>query len=269
MTTTSPAGGERQGHRHVSAAIDLGSGSPAEIVLRLAVARTDDVVVLDESLVIDGQALRIDTQADGSAIAFLRTTGRASRVEYAATVAPTRTRHEQRVPEASALILAERLEFTTPSRFCPSDLTAGLASSMFGSVSASDAIDLVAEWVHRHLVYRFFSSQVTTTALDTLGSASGVCRDFANLTICFLRGLGVPARYVAVYAPGLKPQDFHALVEAHDGERWRLVDATRLTDTAEAIRIASGRDSADTPFLAVLSGMAPVVQVTVSAGDPG
>jgi len=41
-------------------------------------------------------------------------------------------------------------------------------------------------------------------------SRRGVCRDFAHVTIALLRAMEIPARMVAVYAPGLSPMDFHA-----------------------------------------------------------
>ena len=116
-----------------------------------------------------------------------------------------------------------------------------------------------------HLSYEFGASTGTTTAADTLLSAAGVCRDFTHLTISLLRGLNIPARYVAAYAPGLEPPDFHALVEAHDGTRWRLFDATGLSDPTFAVRIATGVDSAEVPFMTVLSGDAPVGEMQVSA----
>lgn len=50
---------------------------------------------------------------------------------------------------------------------------------------------------------------------------------------------------VAAYALDLEPQDFHALVEAHDGIAWRLLDATGLAPTTTVARIATGRDATD------------------------
>jgi transglutaminase-like putative cysteine protease len=255
-----PAPGVRAGRTvTIDAAVGLGWGTPAEVVLRLGVARTDDVIVRSESLRIGDQVLEPTVDEHGSSLALITTTGEQSWVAYRAEVELVDR------PTTAALTLRERLEFTAPSRYCPSDSTAGFAAATFGPVSGGAAIDAVANWVHDHTSYQFGSSQVTTTAVDTLASAAGVCRDFAHLTICLLRGLGVPARYVAVYAPGLRPQDFHALVEAHDGERWRFVDATGLADPTWAVRICTGRDGADVPFMASLSGNAPVTDVVVDA----
>ena len=82
----------------------------------------------------------------------------------------------------------------------------------------------------------------------------GVCRDYAHLTITLLRALEIPARLVAVYAPGLSPMDFHAVVEADVDGTWCVVDATRLAPTSSLVRICSGRDAADTAFLSLFGG---------------
>jgi hypothetical protein len=46
--------------------------------------------------------------------------------------------------------------------------------------------------------------------------------------VAALLGHGHPARQAAVYAPGLRPMDFHAVAEALVGGAWRVVDATLL-----------------------------------------
>lgn len=92
-----------------------------------------------------------------------------------------------------------------------------------------------------------------------------MCRDYAHLCVALLRGLGIPARLVAVYAPGLAPMDFHAVAEAWIGDAWRVVDATTLAPRSTLVRIATGRDAADTAFLTVVSGRADLVDVEVTA----
>lgn len=256
--TTTGAASTREGVRvHVEATIDLGDGDPAEIAVRMALARRSDVRIRKESFTIGGEDLEIAVDADGSSVAFVRTTGAPSQIRYGADAIL------RGVPARATSSLRERLEFTTQSRYCPSDLTGGLAGSLFGPLHGAEAIEAVTAWVREHITYLFFSSGASTTAIDSLTAAAGVCRDFAHLTICLLRSLGVPARYVAVYSPDLELQDFHAVVEAHDGEMWRLVDPTGLSDPALALRIATGRDGADTPFFSVLSGFAPVMLVQV------
>ncbi|WP_422678038.1 transglutaminase-like domain-containing protein [Blastococcus brunescens] len=63
----------------------------------------------------------------------------------------------------------------------------------------------MADWVHRRLVYTSGASRPVDTAVDTLLAGQGVCRDYAHLTVTLLRALEIPARLVAVYAPGLSP----------------------------------------------------------------
>jgi len=119
-----------------------------------------------------------------------------------------------------------------------------------------DGVQLVREvstWVHDRLVYASDSTSPTGGAVETLDSGRGVCRDFAHLTAALLRALDVPARLVSVYAPGLVPMDFHAVVEAlveiDDREQWVVVDSTRLAPRRGMVRIATGRDATDTAFL--------------------
>jgi transglutaminase-like putative cysteine protease len=107
------------------------------------------------------------------------------------------------------------------------------------------------------------------TAVDTLLLGQGVCRDYAHLTVTLLRSLEVPARLVAVYAPGLDPMDFHAVAEADVDGTWQVVDATRLAPVGSLVRICSGRDAADTAFLTLLGGVARFESMTVTATVDG
>ncbi len=59
--------------------------------------------------------------------------------------------------------------------------------------------------------------------------------------------------------------DFHAVVEAFVDGRWEVVDATRLAPRAHFVRIATGRDAADTAFLTTVSGTATLESVDVTA----
>jgi len=92
-----------------------------------------------------------------------------------------------------------------------------------------------------------------------------VCRDFAHLVIGLARAVGIPARLVAAYAPGLSPMDFHAVVEAHVDGAWRVFDPTCLAPRQSLLRIATGRDAADTAFADVLSGTATLTTIEVRA----
>jgi transglutaminase-like putative cysteine protease len=92
-----------------------------------------------------------------------------------------------------------------------------------------------------------------------------VCRDYAHLTAMLCRALDIPARVAAVYAPGLFPMDFHLVVETAVDGRWRVWDATRLAPRPSLIRIATGRDAADTALATTLSGFLTVSELQITA----
>jgi transglutaminase-like putative cysteine protease len=96
-------------------------------------------------------------------------------------------------------------------------------------------------------------------------AGKGVCRDYAHLVVALLRAVKVPARLVSVYPPGLSPMDFHAVAEAFVEGQWRVVDATLLAPLQNLVRIATGRDAADTAFLDNHKGTITPNQLTVTA----
>ncbi|WP_233517756.1 transglutaminase-like domain-containing protein [Geodermatophilus marinus] len=97
-------------------------------------------------------------------------------------------------------------EALRPSRYCPSDELEGFATAEFDrGLPRPELVAAVAGWVHDRLTYSAGASRPVDTAVDTLLAGRGVCRDYAHLTATLLRALEVPARLVAVYAPGLDP----------------------------------------------------------------
>lgn len=158
------------------------------------------------------------------------------------------------------------LVYTRPSRYAESDALAPTAHAEFAGIDEPDALlAAVSSWVGTRLAYVPGSSLPTDGATRTLLARKGVCRDYAHLCVALLRGLGIPARVVAVYAPGLSPMDFHAVAEAWIADAWRVVDATALAPRQTLVRIATGRDAADTAFLTIASGRADLVEVEVTA----
>ena len=163
-------------------------------------------------------------------------------VEYEATVLGCRT-------------LRPRCSTSTSSPTCARAATASRTPSPRPRAPSSPAspghelLTAVTLWVWEKLRYVPGSSLPTDGAEQTLLARRGVCRDYAHLVIALLRALDVPARMTSVYAPGLSPMDFHAVAEAHVDGVWWMVDATRLAPRQSMIRIATGRDAADTAFL--------------------
>jgi transglutaminase-like putative cysteine protease len=141
------------------------------------------------------------------------------------------------------------ITYLRPSRYAQSDSLTPFARSEFGGMSGYVLVQAVSDWVFEHLAYVSGSSLPTDGATRTLMNRQGVCRDFAHVTIALLRAMEIPARMVAVYAPGLSPMDFHAVTEAYVDGTWWVFDSSRLAPRQSLIRIATGRDAADTAWL--------------------
>lgn len=162
-------------------------------------------------------------------------------VDYVATVEATAA--------AAPLNEIDRVEYLRPSRYCESDVLTPSARSLFPTQTGHELLQAVRDWVSKSMRYTPGISQATDGASHSLLTRRGVCRDYAHLTIAMLRAKDVPARYVSVYAPGLSPMDFHAVAEAYVDGAWWIVDSTGLAPRQSLVRIATGRDAADTAFL--------------------
>ena len=159
----------------------------------------------------------------------------------------------------------DRIHYVRPSRYVDLDRLEAVARAEVGDVEGEQGVLDVATWVHENLRYVVGSSRVTDGASDTYLARRGVCRDFAHLTLALLRARGIPARMVACYAPGLSPMDFHAVVEAAVGDRWVVVDPTRLAPRPSLVRIGAGADASETSFLTVHTGGLSFGRLTVTA----
>jgi transglutaminase-like putative cysteine protease len=154
-----------------------------------------------------------------------------------------------------------------PSRYCPSDLLSRLAGQSFGHLEPGfERVTGICNWIWDLLTYVPGSTDSTTTAIDVLVGAAGVCRDYAHLAISFCRAMGIPARYVSGYAVGLDPPDFHGFFEAYLDGHWYLFDATRMAPVDGLVRIAAGRDAADVAFAAIV-GAATLTAKTIVVVD--
>lgn len=146
------------------------------------------------------------------------------------------------------------LQFVLPSRYCQSDMVGNLALTIVGDAAPGyDQVEAIRHWIHTQISYQYGTSNASTSALDTIETRVGVCRDFAHLGIALCRSLNIPARMVVGYLHGLKPMDLHAWFEAFlgggDGSfvagRWYMFDATQADARGNRVAIAYGRDAAD------------------------
>lgn len=247
---------------HVAARLDLRVESEAEAIFSIAVAQ-GWAASEELSLTVGGRSVAVDELLDDHGTRLHRAT------LPAGDVVVSYRAEAERPSEPAASGVVDPLRYLRPSRFVPSDELAATALSWFGGASPAENVRRIPEWVFTHVSYTPGSSGPTDTAIHTLLSRRGVCRDYAHLTAGLLRAVGVPARLASVYAPGLDPMDFHAVVEAFVDGRWEVVDATRLAPRTDYVRIATGRDAADTAFLTTLSGTAVLegIEVLAVAGD--
>ncbi|MBC8053469.1 MAG: transglutaminase family protein [Sphingobacteriaceae bacterium] len=151
---------------------------------------------------------------------------------------------------------ASILPYLYPSRYCQSDKLYRLAYNKFGNiVNAYQKVIELTDWIHRNVEYLSGSTNSQTSAYDTVTEQAGVCRDFAHLGIALCRALTIPARYFTGYAYKLDPPDFHACFEAYIGGEWIVFDATKLTPLNGLVKIASGRDAADTAIASIFGNV--------------
>lgn len=178
-------------------------------------------------------------------------------VDYTATVSGVA------VPDQPNLM--ELIRYVRPSRYAESDRLLPTAYAEFGGLQGEELLHAVRNWVFSELRYVSGSSRGTDGAVETLLHRRGVCRDFAHLAISMLRSKDVPARLVAVYAPGLSPMDFHAVAEAYINGAWYVIDPTGLAPRESMLRITAGRDSSDTAFLSTVGGSLSLRELRVTA----
>ena len=158
---------------------------------------------------------------------------------------------------AAGSIPLDVLPYLNASRYCQSDRLARFANRQFAATPAGpQRATMICNWIRDNVDYESGSTDVLTSAFDTLSDRRGVCRDFAHLAITLCRAIGIPARYISAYAWQLQPPDFHAVFEAYlagtDGTgAWYLFDPTRMAALDGLVRIGAGRDAADVAFCSI------------------
>jgi transglutaminase-like putative cysteine protease len=154
------------------------------------------------------------------------------------------------------LLPGEAVQYLFDSRYCPAERFGEFVDDEFGTSDGGARVAAICEWIAQHFTYEPGSSDTTTTALDTFIARRGICRDYAHMLVTLARASAIPARFVSVFAPGVEPPDFHAVAEVFladpsiaGGGAWHLVDATKMAQPSQMVKIGVGRDAADVSFL--------------------
>lgn len=238
----------------ITVTLDYTLPCPASVLLQIAAARLPDQQVIRETLDIGGLPPAIHVAAHGRIGERSWVTPQSAlQVFYEAEVEITR----DTVPlanlfaDALTVLPADAIEYLLPSRYCPVDTLHAASMEMFGNLAGGAAVEAACDWIGSHLSYVPGASHGGTTAIDTFHSREGVCRDYAHLLVTLVRAIGIPARVVSAYAPGVNPPDFHALAQVWLAGGWHLVDATGMADPAQTAIVGIGRDAADISFLTI------------------
>jgi transglutaminase-like putative cysteine protease len=157
--------------------------------------------------------------------------------------------------------------YLADSRYVEASALRGFVDERFGRASGFEQIAAMRQWVARSFTYSPAMSAIDDSAVSTLEKRGGMCRDYTHVMIALARAAGIPARYVGVYAPGLRPPDFHAVAEVHIDGGWWVVDATGLAPRGSLIRIATGADALETAWATTTRNPVALQKLVVRADD--
>lgn len=261
--------------QNISSAIDIEIGEQWAICMRVKIraeldyflAEPTDVLLAVEAIPMFDQKLIRDSLTVAGESTTLRSVeehGTPGRRQWTEARGKTRIRYEAEVEVTRAPLKigglfvpprrelpADVISYLFPSRYCESDRLETYVWRKFGEKTGGDQVLMMADWIYESFDYVPGASDSTTTAADSFLQRQGVCRDYAHVLISFARATGIPARMVSVYAPGINPPDFHAVVEVWLDGDWHLIDPSRLGKEESFVRIAYGRDATDISFMTI------------------
>lgn len=149
----------------------------------------------------------------------------------------------------------EMLQFLLASRYCESDALAAFAWQRFGDTAPGWArVQAICDYVHTQTTFDYKFGRPDKTALNVKVEKTGVCRDFAHLSVALCRAMNIPARYASGYLGDIRwedtgPGDFSAWFEVYLGGRWWTVDARFNTPRIGRILMVRGCDAADVALI--------------------
>jgi transglutaminase-like putative cysteine protease len=235
--------------------------SESTLILNIHALRTPNQTVLEESLLVDPYFKSEELISEHGENRFIRIEIPEPcnlKINYSAVVDNAIKLIDYQLLDDVPISQLDTyiLPYLYPSRYCQSDKLYRLANNKFGHIAnACEKVIALTDWIFRNVEYLSGSTNSQTSAYDTVTEQAGVCRDFAHLGIALCRALTIPARYFTGYAYKLSPPDFHACFEAYLGGEWIIFDATKLTPLNGLVKIASGRDAADTAIASIFGNV--------------
>lgn len=107
-----------------------------------------------------------------------------------------------------------------------------------------EAAKYISDKVYEYMNYVKGTTDTNTTAAEAFEKKTGVCQDYAHITISLLRLAKIPARYVAGFIEG--DGETHAWVEYYADGSWYGIDPTnQYVIDYGYIKLSHGRDSYD------------------------
>ncbi len=234
------------------------------VTLVIEAARCDGQTVLSDHITIQNLSRieRVAGDCDLGTRILARTNAPRLSVSYMASVDVTRPGVDLTRLHTDALIdlPGDVLPYLRASRYVQPEMFGGFVANEFAGLQGGAMVAAIRDFVMGAMRYMPGASNGNTTALETFAAREGVCRDYAHLTCALARASGIPARAVAVYGPGVSPQDFHAVAEVWLSGGWHLIDSTGMCEANSLVKIAVGRDAADIAFLDAGRDVQPVNQ---------
>lgn len=119
-----------------------------------------------------------------------------------------------------------------------------IESEVEACLSDRDKCNRIMNRIYEKMIYEPGSTEIETTAEESLARGKGVCQDFAHIFISLLRIFKIPARYVCGLIVGEGKS--HAWAEAACDGNFVAFDPTHNREiNDEYIKLGVGRDAAD------------------------
>ncbi len=147
------------------------------------------------------------------------------------------------------------LQYLVASRYCDSDNLVVQAWPLFGNTPEGwPRVQAITAFAHKHITFGYQFGRANKTASEVFREKTGVCRDFAHLSVALCRAMNIPARYASGYlgdigVPYSGPGDFCAWFEVYLGGQWHTFDARYNTPRMGRVLMVRGSDAADVAMI--------------------